>query len=91
MGQSRGTLGAGCIRQVPRYLQREVVNAEAWRFDGEFGELGRGGLLGAYRGGLHGLLAFAGLLLLAEALFLLGVDSRRRLAGRRLSESETGK
>nr|EUJ12654.1 hypothetical protein RSP673_19895 [Ralstonia solanacearum P673] len=30
-------------------------------------------MLGAYRWGLHGLLAFAGLLLLAEALFLFCV------------------
>nr|EUJ12672.1 hypothetical protein RSP673_19890 [Ralstonia solanacearum P673] len=38
---------------------------------------------------LQDLFAFAGLLL-AQALFLLGVDSRRRPAGRHLSESETG-
>nr|CUV19776.1 conserved protein of unknown function [Ralstonia solanacearum] len=73
LGQSRGALDTGGLGQVLRDLQRETVDAEAGCFGGDVGKLGRGGLLGAYRGGLHGLFAFAGLLLLAEALFLFGV------------------
>ncbi|MBB6584440.1 hypothetical protein HXP36_22230, partial [Ralstonia solanacearum] len=51
-------------------------------------ELGRGDLFGAYRWGLHGLLAFAGLLLLAQALFLFRVGGCGdcRLGGGCLSE-----
>ncbi|AXV74057.1 hypothetical protein CJO75_12715 [Ralstonia solanacearum] len=81
MGQSRGALDTGGLGQVVRDLQRETVNAEAWRFSGEFGELGRCGLLGPNRRSLHGLLAFAGLLLLAQALFLFCVGGCGRLGG----------
>nr|CUV45870.1 conserved protein of unknown function [Ralstonia solanacearum] len=73
LGQGRGALGAGGLGQVLRDLQCETVDAEAGCFGGEFGELGLGSLLGAYRGGLYGLVAFAGLLLLAQPLFLFCV------------------
>ncbi|CBJ38049.1 protein of unknown function [Ralstonia solanacearum CMR15] len=73
LGQSGGALGAGGLGQVLRDFQGETVDAEAGCFGGDVGELGRGGLLGAYCGGLYGLFAFAGLLLLAEALFLFRV------------------
>ncbi|AST87203.1 hypothetical protein CJO90_12555 [Ralstonia solanacearum] len=90
MGQSRGALDTGGLGQVLRDLQGETVDAEARCFGGELWELGRGGLLGAYCWGLYGLVAFAGLLLLAEALFLFGIRCRSRLTRRGLSENEVG-
>ncbi|OAK88532.1 hypothetical protein AB851_24785, partial [Ralstonia pseudosolanacearum] len=62
LGQSRGALDTGGLGQVLRDLQCETVDAKAWRFGGDVGELGWCGLLGADCGGLHGLFAFAGLL-----------------------------
>ncbi len=79
--QSGGALCAGGFGQVLRDLQCETVDAEAWCFCGEFGELGWGGLLRPPHGSLHNLLAFAGFLLLAQALFLLRAGGRCGLVG----------
>nr|CBJ53402.1 conserved protein of unknown function [Ralstonia solanacearum CFBP2957] len=76
-----------------RDLQCETVDAEAGCFGGEFGVLGWGGLLGTYCWCLHGLFAFAGLLLLAEALFLfcVGGCGGCRLGGGCLGEGAAWK
>ncbi|CBJ40170.1 hypothethical protein (plasmid) [Ralstonia solanacearum CMR15] len=59
----------GQLTDAPHTSLCEALDAEAWCFGGEFGKLGRGGLLGAYCGGLYDSVVFASLLL-AEALFL---------------------